>query len=174
MQLPDFLEFEPFNRLRAKMGAENLGEFDFFDPVHHLCSEELEQLQRDAITIDVASVRVLADQTLAYKNARVVLYFSNQGSSTDVYHLADCVQVKQYRQSSINRGDITYCESGALPQFRNICTECLQKIHYRNYDAQRNRHRDYSQRIVDSFSLREYFTEFPSYPLRENVKVNIF
>lgn len=32
MKLPDFLEFEPFNQLRNTMGAEQLGDFVFFDP----------------------------------------------------------------------------------------------------------------------------------------------
>jgi hypothetical protein len=32
MQINDFYDFDPFNTLRKKMGAEVLGSFELFDP----------------------------------------------------------------------------------------------------------------------------------------------
>src|SRR5690625_6686807 len=40
VELPDFLEFAEFNRLRERMGAEQLGAFEFFDPRLHLTADE--------------------------------------------------------------------------------------------------------------------------------------
>ena len=92
MQFPDFLEFEPFNQLRAQMGAEALGEFEFFDPQKHISAEEKQQLLR-GLEITSAQVLKLIDNTLAYKNSRVLVSLWEPANLEDwFYHLAACEQ----------------------------------------------------------------------------------
>lgn len=172
MILPDFLEFEPFNSLRQTMGAEELGQFEFFDPQLHLTAEELRSLETGGLSVPLAGVRSLTDSTLAYKNSRVLLYPVGQPVEP-IYHLSDCDLLQQTRSDSV---DFEWAAAVVSPQegaFR-VCSACLQTMQYQSFDAVRSRHREYSQRVQDNFSLRDFFKRYPCYPLQEKPLENVF
>ncbi len=163
MKLPDFLNFDPFNELRQRMGAEALGDFVFFDPKHHLTGLELLELNKAGLDTYAGELRVLDDFTLAYKNARVLVYRStDQEKEVPVFHLADCAKVYQWRVSElpvkVTNGEL---EAG------QVCEDCLHRLNYQGFDSVRQRHRDYSQRIFQGFDVTGFFEKYPSYPVEQ-------
>ena len=51
MELIDFLEFEPFNQMRERMGTDQLGQFELFDPERHLTGDERSELARQGMPL---------------------------------------------------------------------------------------------------------------------------
>lgn len=171
MILPDFLDFQPFNVLRQQMGATELGQFEFFDPQLHLTAEELTALQTTGLSVSLVGVRSLADLTLAYKNSRVLLYSTQQ--QEPVYHLANCDVLQQARKSGVEY-PWTVAVVSPLASHLGVCSACLQALKYQNFDAVRSRHREYSRRVQDNFSLPDFFKHYPCYPLQEQPLDKIF
>ena len=186
MFLPDFLEFEPFNQLRLNMGAEELGDFVFFDPKRHVTGLERSSLGREGLEVEPSALRVLNDFTLAYKDCRVLLYparvhaasSEREVASGDIYHLADCptvVGLRSLSPASLNTGLWRICSNGeALAGSSRVCRECLQRLRYQHFDAVRQRHRDYSERVEQTFELHAFFERYPSHPLNEQEQVPVF
>jgi len=164
MPLPDFLAFEPFNLLRQQMGATELGQFEFFDPKKHISGDEKLQLQT-GLGVDKGQLLELLDYTLAYKNSRVLISVWEPVSGDDwVYHLATC---EKFPQLPTEIRATTQRPQHGFGSF-NVCVECLQRLRYKGFDAVRNRHRHYSQRLHDDFNLEEFFRQYPTYPLTYN------
>lgn len=166
MNLPDFLKFKPFNYLREVMGADQLGDFEFFDPERHLSAEERQQLQT-GLRVPVAALAVLGDKTLAYKNGRVLVSAAQDDQLlNNVFHLAACNRFQQCR------GEVSL--SVSQPRMGEnkmpVCEECLQELRYKGFDAVRNRHRHYSQRLLEEFSIADFFAAYPAYPLDKVVQ----
>lgn len=186
MFLPDFLQFEAFNQLRREMGAEELGDFVFFDPKRHVTGLERLSLGREGLEVSVNELRVLNDFTLAYKDCRVLLYQAETGqrasgveaSTNATYHLAECPAVVSLRSVDSDflsanawrvRGN-----GEALAESGSVCRQCLQRMRYQNFDAVRQRHREYSERVEQDFDPQAFFKQYPSYPLHEAESVPIF
>ena len=176
MKLPNFLEFDAFNKIRATMGAEELGDFVFFDPKKHLTGLERLELQADGLPVSADVLSAASDFTLIYKDSRVLVYLANPLEGADwLFHLSDCDLMRKYRE------DNRLCDFQAktfLPTHNSgtykVCTDCLQKMRYQNFDGVRNRHREYSQRIEDSFNLDEFFNLYPIYPVVMRQEVPLF
>lgn len=171
MKLPDFLEFEPFNRVRARMGAESLGAFEFFDPVLHLTAQERETLA-GGLTLGWSALRCLHDYTLAYKNSRVLLWVNSGGESwaAPCYHLAFCRPLQRlHRQQPQWRVQIATVLPPPDSWPWRVCPDCLQQLQFRGFDAARTRHRDYSDRVLETFELSEFFHQYPLYPITSQV-----
>ena len=170
MKLPDFLGFEPFNTLRERMGAEQLGAFEFFDPRLHLTAAERSELA-DGLTVGWSQLRCMHDYTLAYKNSRILLWFEDvPGRTTDssvpCYHLAYCRGLQMLRrQEPDQRVHIGTQLPAPDPWPWRVCPRCLQQLEFRGFDAARGRHRDYSERILETFQLSDFFRQYPAYPL---------
>lgn len=152
MELPDFLEFEPFNELRRKMGTDQLGNFEFFDPELHLTGEERSQLSRDGLTVHRNKVLLLSDHTLAFKNSRIVVLDQER------FHLSDCGELK---------GDILDIATDARAiGSRKVCDKCLHTLRYKGFDAFKQRKAAYSQQVIEAFVLADFFSEYKVYPIQ--------
>lgn len=165
MLLPDFLAFDAFNDARARMGAERLGAFEFFDPRLHLTAAERNQLVH-GLDVSWSALRCLHDYTLAYKNSRILLWLGGDGESASVYHLAYCRTLQNLRRR--NTREILHLATSLPapePWPRQVCPQCLQQLQYQGYDAARTRHRHYSDRVLEDFDLEEFFRRYPVYPL---------
>lgn len=171
MKLPDFLDFEPFNQLRATMGADRLGAFEFFDPQLHLTAAEREALAA-GLTLGWSALRCLHDYTLAYKNSRVLVWGRDPGQSWAApgYHLAYCRVLRELRrlQPELLLGVATGLPEPDPWPWR-VCPECLQQLQFRGFDAARTRHRDYSDRVLEAFDLEDFFRDYPVYPVTSAV-----
>jgi hypothetical protein len=75
MTLPDFLEFEPFNRLRRLMNATLPSGFSSGVPTKHLTHNDLDKALEgiEGLTVDdISDIKDVSDGTLAYKDRRVL------------------------------------------------------------------------------------------------------
>ncbi len=151
MDLPDFLEFEPFNNLRSKMGTKELGNFEFFDPSLHLTGEERSRLSRQGIEVSKKSVRLLSDHSLAYKNSRVVVLHDNK------IHLSNC--------NTFNSEKLLIATHSRAVADASVCHQCLHALRYKGFDAFKARKAAYSQEVSENFNLEQFFEEYPRYPV---------
>ncbi|MDQ2075287.1 hypothetical protein [Marinimicrobium sp. ABcell2] len=171
MELPDFLGFEDFNRVRSRMGAERLGAFEFFDPRLHLTADERVRLA-GGIEAGWSVLRCLHDYTLAYKNSRVLLWVQVAGTDPEaqIYHLAYCRTLQKLRRE---RPEQRLGLGTRLPDTdtwpKRVCASCLQQLQFQGYDAARTRHRNYSERVLEDFDLEAFFRQYPVYPLASKV-----
>jgi hypothetical protein len=161
VELFDFLTFEPFNRMRAQMGTDQLGQFELFDPDRHLTGDERSILAREGALLPRGELGRLLDHCLCYKNSRIAVL------EEGVLHLARCdglPQIAQYRVGTSTR---------ALEGFDTVCPACLQILSYKGYDEQKARKERYNQQVIERFSLEAFWSDHIPYPLnrdREKVK----
>lgn len=157
MKLPDFLEDDDLNRLRQRMQAHELGQFELFDPSRQLTWSEREALAAQGLTIATVDLRVLKDKTLAYKNSRV--WVTHDG----VYHLAYCqpMQALRHRRPDLRTGTTEW------PRQKDggVCLECLALLQYQGVDSRRLRRTEFSEQISEQFSLQAFCSEYPFYPV---------
>ncbi|GJM13154.1 MAG: hypothetical protein DHS20C12_15570 [Pseudohongiella sp.] len=185
MKLPDFTEFKAFNDLREKIGTNDLGFFELFDPDIHLTGSERSALENPGLLLKAEGVRVLPDKTLALKNSRVLAYIPDEAwyrnhREYPTYHVAWCSQLEaqlaehplleylvtskisdDYKLLKIRgSGEVSLTDHGLV-----VCKHCLHALRYRDYDEFRNRRRGYSQKVLSDFSLEAFYRFYPQYPL---------
>src|SRR5713101_1064258 len=106
MMLPDFIEFEPFNRLRRLMNASLPENFSSGYVVNRLTHEDLDRAleEIEGVTVDdISDVKPLPDGTLAYKERRVLLYIRDKSSYGDhdprqllpSFHVSNCRTIRR-------------------------------------------------------------------------------
>ena len=156
MKLPDFLDDKDFNQLRRTMGAESPGQFELFDPEKQLTYTEREALESGLVELAAPALRVLKDKTLAYKNSRVWL------QKGDDIHLAYCKTVQSLR----HREQAIQISTGNFhPQHQSVCLECLSVLQYQGIDARRMRRAEFSDQVVEQFSMDDFKNAYPFYPI---------
>jgi hypothetical protein len=161
VELFDFLTFEPFNRMRAQMGTDQLGQFELFDPDIHLTGDERSVLAREGALLARRKLGRLLDHCLCYKNSRVALL------EDGVLHLARCDLFPEKTEYRIGTSTL------ALEGIETVCPACLQILGYKGYDEQKARKERYNQQVIERFSLEAFWSDHLLYPLnrdREKVK----
>lgn len=185
MKIPEFTSFEPFNSLRQKMAANQLGYFELFDPEKHLNGLERSELSSAGRLLTLDQLKILPDKTLAIKNSRVLVYYPDENWFRDnreypTYHVANCSQLEGQRK---NRPEAEWLattkisEDYDLVKLRNtgevnlvshgfaVCKHCLHSLRYKNFDEFRNRRRGHSEKVLNNFSLNSFYKLYPQYPL---------
>tara|TARA_B110000008_G_scaffold108375_1_gene111383 strand:- start:8305 stop:8778 length:474 start_codon:yes stop_codon:yes gene_type:complete len=156
MLIKKFDDFEPFNQLRKKMGAEKLGCFELFDPQRQITYSERESLELGNFKIESARLKILKDKTIAFKNTRLWLSWLNE----EVFHLAACEHIQKRRHL---KGTFI---AGLNPlSEKTVCLECLQLLKFDGLDARRSRRLDLAETIQKDFKLADFQKEYPFYPL---------
>jgi hypothetical protein len=156
MQINDFYDFEPFNTLRKKMGAEVLGSFELFDPEKKITFSERELLEIGGFDVPSNRLRILKDKTFAFKNTRLWLSWPEHGS----YHLAGCDSVQKRRHKKAN-----FIAGLHQPTDKIVCLDCLKSLKFNGLDARRSRRLDLAETIQKEFQLTEFQKDYPFYPL---------
>ncbi|MBU2707643.1 hypothetical protein KCM76_16735 [Zooshikella marina] len=162
MRLINFLAFDAFNQLKEKMGAKKLGYFEIFNPEKHLTGNERIILSEATLTIESRYLRILCDQTIAYKNSRIIVAGKEQ-----TLHVSYCEQVEYMCKQSASlviSANENLLNSIQYQKF-SICHLCLQKIRYKGFDQRIKRRAGYNQLIICQFSLQAFFVAYPPYPL---------
>jgi hypothetical protein len=156
MEIKSFDDFEPFNKLRKKMGAEELGSFELFDPQKQITYSERELLELGEFEIPSTGLRILKDKTIAFKNTRLWLTWPQH----DLFHLAACdqVQKRRHQKSSFMAG--LHQSTG-----HSVCLNCLQLLKFDGLDARRSRRLDLAETIQKEFKLIDFQKDYPFYPL---------
>ncbi len=161
MNLIDFLTFDDFNEMRTRMGTDQLGQFELFDPEVHLTGDERSVLERKGLRVSRWHVGRLLDHTLCYKNSRVVLV------ADQLMHITHCPKLPV---------EETLCIATSVRPFEvkpRVCAACLQYLAYQGYDEAKARKERYNAEVLSRFSLVDFWKNYPPYPLnreRELVK----
>lgn len=156
MRIKSFDDFEPFNELRKKMGAETLGSFELFDPQKQITYSERELLEKGAFEIESARLRVLKDKTIAFKNTRLWLSWPEHES----FHLAACEKVQKRRHLKTK-----FIAGLNQPSDTVVCLDCLLLLKFDGLDARRSRRLDLAETIQKEFKLADFQKVYPFYPL---------
>jgi hypothetical protein len=157
MQIIDFDNFEPFNALRKKMGAEVLGRFELFDPEKQITFSERELLEIGEFNVPSNRLRILKDKTFVFKNTRLWLSWSEHEN----YHLAGCDLVQNRRHKKAN-----FIAGLHQSTDKIVCLDCLQLLKYDGLDARRSRRLDLAKTVQKEFKLTEFQKDYPFYPLK--------
>ncbi|GLQ31121.1 hypothetical protein [Litoribrevibacter albus] len=189
MKLPDFEQFEPFNELRAQMGANELGSFEPFDPHLQLTSLEVERLSALFIDVPFNRLRSLPDDTLAYKNSRVFVFENKSareegiGLSIYDYHLAHCKHLKGETKPKFNHSSLVYVSTQFTQALHSMisqrsevdsfelrpCWECLHTLRLNGFDGEKHRKRIHSEQVWRTFNITDFTQQFAMYPLPEEL-----
>jgi hypothetical protein len=179
MTLPDFIEFEPLNRLRRLMNASLPEGFSSGYVINRLTHNELDKALEgiEGVTVeDINDIEVLSDGTLGYKDHRVLLCIRDKWvlpqQNLPKFHVADCRTLKRMRagglygryvvtQRTDGRFKMNFLHGNGNAQSEicelEVCRDCLDFLSYKGYShTDHKRHKVYS-----SFSLSEYFTAYP-------------
>ncbi len=161
MRIKQFKDFEPFNILRKKMGADNLGSFELFDPQRQITYSERESLEQGEFNIESSRLRILKDKTIAFKNTRLWLSWIDHEN----FHLAACDQVQKRRHLKANFIAGLNQSNGNQEKEKKVCLDCLQLLKYQGLDARRSRRLELAESMQKEFKLSEFKEEYPFYPL---------
>ncbi len=151
MKLMDFKQDEKFNQLRSKMGTDELGNFELFNPDIHLSWQERKVLSKEWIDISSGMLHGYMDQTLAYKNSHVF------NITDDKFHFSLCDKLKK-RMSQGRLVDTQVTLNQELLKGKGVCEYCLHAVSYQGFDAYRHRHQEYNQKIILNFKLVNYLS----------------
>lgn len=163
MNLIDFECFDPLNQLRSKMETKKLGNFKLINPEIHLTYVQTEALQNNEMPLTGSQIRLLADKTLAYKNSRLWVKIERDPVTqipTNEYHLSNCEHVQQYRQKNL-----PLIAGSSMLVGGRVCGECLMELKYQGLDARRGRRQGFMDSVIETFSLEEFQTSYPFYPI---------
>lgn len=152
MKLVDFKQDKTLDDLRNKMGAEEYGKFELFDPSRHLSWQERQKINSDWVEISSSSLHAYGDKTLAYKNSHIFC------QTNDQLHFAFCDQIKKQMQNGkIPKVNITLKRQ--LLTGKEVCQYCLHAVAYQGFDVYRHRHKEYNEGILKKFNLMSYLDE---------------
>lgn len=176
MKLPNFLEFEPFNRLRKQMKADLLetDELKIIIPPT-VSDDELIKMQNEGLDIDIHQVEILADGTLKYKDRRILIYIRdiyvyNGNFFMPRFHFSNCNTIQEMKQKGKIKHYVASIRTDGLFDFIKItdnkeekiknyklqvCKNCLSHIDYKQYLLNKND-------VFNNFSLSEFFTLYPA------------
>jgi hypothetical protein len=182
MKLPNFYEFEPLNSVKKKMGIPQdvYGSLTVSVPNRLTELELIKLTSSEGLEISIDDVSFLPDETLAYKDSRIILYirdvnvFGNQEVELPKFHLANCQTLQDMRekkrfgryQVSANIDglfNINLIKSGTLKEKKNeklsVCQNCLSLLKFDGF--QKNWHQKQRDNFVGSFRMDRFFEIYP-------------
>ena len=177
MKLPDFSEFEPFNKLKQMMKAKSSSSFVAKDAPWHIGEEEISLLDKSYLSVkNIDDVQTLNDGTLSYKGRRVIVYIRDQVSygfkKNDLprFHISDCSTIQdmktnnkwqRYVMSSRLDGwfEIAFQNRHYKQELKklDVCKNCLDKIKFNGYSSSFLNKKE----IFANFTIADYFEQYP-------------
>lgn len=178
MKLPNFLEWSSLNHLRHSMGAPLAERYGKQTVAKDIALPPIpERLRGDGIEIDFDDIEVLSDKTLGYKGYRVLVYIRDVGSygrdrdALPKFHLTYCntlqkmKRAKRWERYVVNHRDdgefkINFTDQNVSKTVRlNVCQWCLGQIDWKGFQSISDR--SAKLRLVEDFSLAEFFNKYP-------------
>ncbi|MDY4335400.1 hypothetical protein SOV78_15495 [Pectobacterium brasiliense] len=185
-QLPDFLESPIFNKLRKEMKAE------IIPPITDIKMDALvldKILSTTGKDIDILEIEINSDNTINYKDKRVILHIRDVASyggsmSLPKYHLANCKTLQRMWENNKSGRYVAATRSDGLFTIKSqntektewitreesldVCKFCLETLNWKNYS------RKYQDRenIFSTFNLREFFSVYPNSAMTYNAEHN--
>lgn len=152
MKLVDFTQDESLNRLRDRMGADQLGQFELFDPELHLSWQDKQNLAKDWIIINANRLHAGHEHALYFKNSPVVAKVGSE------LHFALCDDLKKQISQGL-LADLPITTGQDKLSVAKTCPYCLHAVAYEGFDVYRHRHQEYNDKILKSFNLVKYLQE---------------
>lgn len=149
MKLMDFTQDDNLNQLRKIMGAEQLGQFELFDPELHLTWQDKQNLAKDWININANRLHAGYEKALFFKNSPVV---AKVGTAL---HFALCDDLKKQISQGL-LADVPVTTGTDKLNMAGTCPYCLHAISYEGFDVYRHRHQEYNAKILKGFNLIKY------------------
>jgi len=153
MKLIDFKQEGAFDALREKMGTNDYGPFELFDPARHITWQEKERFLKEWCVINGSNLHGHKDH-LAYKNTHIFAAHENKA------HFAYCDQIKKW----VSQGRLPEVKATLkLDLLKSLqpCEYCLHSVGYQGFDVYRHRHKEYNEKILEDFDLLEYLGKYP-------------
>lgn len=179
IKLPDFIEFEPLNKLRRLMNAK-LVDINF-TVENRLTEEDLKLNSIDGLENDnIDEIKILPDGTLVYKDrTRVLIYirdvavYSENWGNLPKFHIANCKTFKEMSENGKKERYVVSTRTNGdfkVNLIRNnkeeskivrllVCMNCLHSIQYKRFYNRLPNEEKYN--IRDTFSIKEYFDLYP-------------
>jgi hypothetical protein len=183
MKLPDFFKFAPLNELKRRMGlaADTFGTFAG-DRERLTAGEQALLESGEGIEVSFDQLRVLPDNTLAYKNSRVLLYIRDvhvyggrkRKDWYPRYHLSHCTTLKEmtaegrfarYVIAAETEGEfvLNMISGGAKPRSERhrlpVCQNCLDGLAFGGFSLRHDRHT--RAEYVRLFTPASFFKKYP-------------
>lgn len=183
MRLPDFLQWEELNDLRRRMGHVPLGRLKLASDNDLLTEDELERLVHEGVDLQsLNELKVLADGTLSYKNARVLLYIRDVASyggyrrnrdDLPRFHIANCTTLQEMRERNRFERYVVAARTDGIFRIARIdgqrrresderlrvCQNCLGRLAFDGFDNAWDRAR--RVRAVKAFTTERFFSLYP-------------
>jgi len=187
LKLLDFFEDPLLTELRLRMSARLIPEFESRTLQPVLSAQEIAALGHQGIELkDLDLVKVEDDDTLSYKGYRVAIYIRDHGLMREehtlpVFHVAFCQTVESmkenkrlFRYAVTNQEDENFTlnwigeRTIQFSQRLTVCQKCLSTLHWDHFDAiEMSQEEQFS--ILFSFSLKDYFSQYPKKIHKESV-----
>ncbi|UEM39348.1 hypothetical protein [Pectobacterium aquaticum] len=185
-QLPDFLDSPIFNKLRNEMKAE------IIPPIADIKMDVLvleKILSTTGKEIDISEIEINSDNTIIYKNKRVILHIRDVASyggkmSLPKYHLANCKKLKEMWEKNKSGRYVAATRSDGIFTIKSqntdktewitseekldVCKCCLDTLNWKNYSKE-YREKD---NIFSTFDLKEFFSVYPNSATTYNAEHN--
>jgi hypothetical protein len=181
VKLPNFKKSAALNQLKLKMGINPDHYGSFASSSTYITSEERALLESgEGIEVSLDQLRILDDQTLAYKNSRVLLYIRDvshysKSWSDDLprYHLANCATLQE--MASAGRSSRYVIATETTGEFMlnfltgrsvraerkklNVCQRCLDRTRFPGWNS--SDATSVRLAFVRKFSPSRFFELFP-------------
>ncbi len=178
MRLPDFTDDAGLLMLRRSMGADVPGSFSPSYRPDKLTLAELELLATDGKDVSIDDVMVLEDDTLGYKDSRVLVYIRDVAfglhHDNPRFHVADCATLRRMREiNRFGRYVVATRDDGRFLVNRvtrhnkissreiplKICQNCLNMLTFDDFSFSLSL--DDRTKIISRFTIRRFFEKYP-------------
>lgn len=175
MKLPDFLQDDAMNALRAGMAAPLCDGFRLEHVYRRIELPVAEQLGGDGVELDLRQLEIQTDGTLAYGAHRVLLYIRDPSNFQPRFHVFNCLTLQEKQRE--NRFDRYVAANSDSTKFvvnftgrperggqsqgveLKVCQHCLTGLNWKGFTALRGRPQ--RQAAVEAFNLQEFFERYP-------------
>lgn len=152
MELIDFKEDEILNRLREKIGTNEFGHFELFDPDRHASWQEKQKLMQSLFQADGQHLKEAQSQLL-YKNVKVIALYDH------VFHFSYCDLLKKVSgKGQLSKIHVTASQKNLSGQ--GPCQYCLHNLDYQGFDVYRHRHQAHNEKVLKEFDVAAFLERY--------------
>jgi hypothetical protein len=176
MKLINFLEDATLNSFRRTMGA-SLSQFKVVIKLPPVIAKEEPRaaivlpLPIEGLEVDGTEIVTHSDNTLLYKNKRVLIHILDSTQHLPRFHLANCMTLIEMKNAGrFERYVVSEREDGFFHIRMNggpltqtklpVCQNCLDRLSWKGFSRE-SMSSPSRQIAVSNFSIKEFFSKYP-------------